>query len=119
MEWGLGRVRGRACEYTQRIARAFAARMLEVWMQIDSDENIDIKGPTGYISMGVKWGFSKHIHVRIERGARGPDPPPHPWKITKNIGFLSNTGRDSLKNHKATKPAFHVGLSSGRQRNAI
>ena len=60
--------------------------------------------------MGVKWGFCKHIHVRIERGggARGPDPPP-PWKITKHIGFLSNTGRDSLKNHKATKPEFHFG----------
>ena len=37
----------------------------------------------------------------------------------KNIGFLSNTGRDPLKNHKATKPAFHVGPSSARQRNAI
>ena len=28
------------------------------------------------------------------------------------IGFLSNTGPDPLKNHKATKPAFNVGQSS-------
>ena len=27
-------------------------------------------------------------------------------------GFLSNTGPDPLKNHKATKPAFNVGPSS-------
>ena len=27
-------------------------------------------------------------------------------KNHKNIGFLSNTGPDPLKNHKATKPAF-------------
>ena len=32
----------------------------------------------------------------------------------KNIGFPSNT-----ENHKATKPAFNVGPSSARQRNAI
>ena len=28
-------------------------------------------------------------------GGGGGDPPP--WKITKNIGFLSNTGPDPLK----------------------
>ena len=28
------------------------------------------------------------------------------WINHKNIGFLSNTGPDPLKNHKATKPAF-------------
>ena len=37
----------------------------------------------------------------------------------KNIGFLSNTGMDSLNNHKATKPAFIVGPSLARQENAI
>ena len=31
-------------------------------------------------------------------------------KNHKHIGFLSNTGSDPLKNHKATKPAFNVGL---------
>ena len=38
---------------------------------------------------------------------------------SQNIGFLSNAGPDPLKNHKATKPAFNVGPSSARQRNAI
>ena len=42
-----------------------------------------------------------------------------PLENHKNIGFLSNTGPDSFKNHKATKPAFNVGLSLARQRNAI
>ena len=48
-------------------------------------------------------------------GARGPDPP----EKSQNKGFLSNTSPDSLENHKATKPAFNVGPSSARQRNAI
>ena len=42
-----------------------------------------------------------------------------PLKNQKNIGFLSNTGPDSLKNQKASKPAFNVEPSSARQRNAI
>ena len=42
-----------------------------------------------------------------EGGTGGPDPPP--LKNHKNLGFLSNTGSDLLKNHKATKPAFNVG----------
>ena len=50
-------------------------------------------------------------------GTEGPDPPPP--KNHKNIGFLSNSGPDPLKNHKATEPAFNFGLSSARQRNAI
>ena len=40
-------------------------------------------------------------------GTGGPDPHPQPEK-SQNIGFLSNTGLDLLKNHKATKPAFIV-----------
>ena len=61
------------------------------------------------------------LHVRIQRGGGGqggPDPPP-PLKNHKHIGFLSNTGLNPLKNHKATKPAFNIGPSSARQRNAI
>ena len=50
-----------------------------------------------------------------EGGDRGPDPPP-PLKNHKNIGFLSNSDPDPLKNYKATEPAFNVGLPSGRQR---
>ena len=42
---------------------------------------------------------------------------PSPEKITKIlVGFLSNTGPDPLKNHKATKPAFNVGSLSARER---
>ena len=51
-------------------------------------------------------------------GTGGPDPPP-PMKNHKNIGFFTNTGPVPLKTHKATKPAFDVGPSSARQRNAI
>ena len=42
-----------------------------------------------------------------------------PLKNQENVGFLSNTGPYPLKNHKATKPAFNVGPSSARQRNAF
>ena len=42
-----------------------------------------------------------------------------PLENYKNIGFLSNTGLDPLKNHKATKPVFNVRPSSTRQRSAI
>ena len=50
-------------------------------------------------------------------GGAGVQTPP--LKSSKNIGLLSNTGLDLLKNHKATKPTFDVGPSSARQRNAI
>ena len=74
-----------------------------------------------------------------EKG-QGVQLPPPPRKITKNYGFLAKvsngakirnrynqvphltqdtTGPESLKNHKATKPAFNVWPSSARQRNAI
>ena len=46
-------------------------------------------------------------------GDKGSGPP------LKNIGFLSNTGPDPLKNHKATEPEFNVGPSSARQGNDI
>ena len=48
-------------------------------------------------------------------GGRGSGPPPPPpGKNHKYIFFLSNTGPDPLKNHKATKPEFNVGPSSAR-----
>ena len=51
-------------------------------------------------------------------GDRGSGPPSR--KVTKiHAGFLSNTGPDPLKNHKASRPAFNVGPLSARQRNAI
>ena len=39
---GLDEPGGRACEYTQRIAGVFAARILEVWRQIDSDNKMEV-----------------------------------------------------------------------------
>ena len=49
-------------------------------------------------------------------GDRGSRPPP--LEKSQNTGFLSSIGPDLLKIHKATKPAFYVGLPSARQRNA-
>ena len=44
--------------------------------------------------------------------AGSPDPPPPPTPENhKAIGFLSNTGPEPLKIHKATKPAFNYGPS--------
>ena len=57
------------------------------------------------------------IHGQMQRGGgHGVSTPP---ENSQKIGFLSCTGPDPLKNHKATKPAFNVGPSSARQRNAI
>ena len=47
----------------------------------------------------------RDIHVRIQI-----------LKNHKNIGFLSNSGSDSLNNYEATEPAFNIGPSSARQR---
>ena len=49
-------------------------------------------------------------------GNRVSGPPP---EKSQKLGFVSNTGQDPLKNHKATKPAFNVGPLSARQRNTI
>ena len=42
------------------------------------------------------------------RGGGGGAGVMDPLKNHKNLGFLSNTGPDCLKNHKATKPEFNV-----------
>ena len=63
-----------------------------------------------YISISVDIIRS---HARIQRGDRGPDPPPH-LKNHKNIEFLSNTGPDPLKFSKL--PSQHSTL--GRHRHA-
>ena len=60
--------------------------------------------------------INKQLMRRSRGGDRGSGPP---LKVLKIIGLLSNTGQDPLKNHKATKPAFNVGPSSGHQRNAV
>ena len=51
-------------------------------------------------------------------GVQGVQTPPPPEK-SQNIGFLSNTGPDPLKNHKATQPVFNDGPSSAHQGNTI
>ena len=56
--------------------------------------------------------------MRGSRGGRGSGPPPPP-KNHKAIGLLGNTGPNLLQNHKATKPAFNVVLSSARKHNTI
>ena len=57
-------------------------------------------------------------HVRIQRGggAGGLDLP---LKNHKNIGFLSNTGLDHLKNHKTTKPSLNNMSSLARHWHAF
>ena len=49
-------------------------------------------------------------------GGQGVRTRPPPEKF---IGLHSNTGPDLPENHKATEPAFNVGQSVARQRNAI
>ena len=44
------------------------------------------------------------LHARIQGGGGGVGGSGPPWKKYKNIGFSSNTGPYTLKNHKATKP---------------
>ena len=65
-------------------------------------------------------------HVRIQRGGGGGGGGGQgvwtPLENYKNIGFLSNTCPDPLKITKVvvwSNPAFNVGSSSARQRNAI
>ena len=70
---------------------------------------------------GIPWSYSFAICIitcAVPEWGQGSGPH-SPLKNHKSIGFLSNTGPDPLKNYKATKPAFNVGLSSARQRNAI
>ena len=67
----------------------------------------------------ARTAYPGHAWIQREgKGVRNPPPLPSP-RNHKNIGFLSNTGLDPLKNHKATKQAFNVGSSSARQRNTF
>ena len=58
-----------------------------------------------------------------EVGTGGPDTAPPTPEKSQNIGFLSNTGPDPLKNHKATKPAFQfwalIGTPAKRHLNGV
>ena len=77
--------------------------------------------------MGTHWRFyiykylSRSCAVIVTCPLPGPDGEgvrgyaPHPEKNkTKAIGFLSNTGLDPLKNHKAIEPTFNVRPSSAK-----
>ena len=60
------------------------------------------------------------INAHAMRGSRGRGEGnrgsrPTPLKNHKNIGFLSDTRSDPLKNYTAAKPAFKVGLSAAHQ----
>ena len=59
--------------------------------------------------------------IRRHRTSADPDAPtPHPPKYHKNVGFLSNSGPDPLKNQLSPYVAFNDGpAASARQRNAI
>ena len=49
-------------------------------------------------------------HALIQRGGGAGGGGGGPPNNHKNIGFVSNIGLDPLKIHKATKPAFNIGL---------
>ena len=51
----------------------------------------------------------------IQKGGSDRWSGPLPLKNSKNIGFLSNTDPDPLKNQKPAKPAFDVGPLSAIQ----
>ena len=59
------------------------------------------------------------VSMRGSRGGGGGRGSGPSLKNHKNIGFLSNTGMDPLKNHKPTKQAFNIGPLTVHQRNAI
>ena len=52
--------------------------------------------------------ISHKLHAWILRGEGTGGLIPSPKK-SQNIGFLSNTGPDPLKNHNATESAFNLG----------
>ena len=65
-----------------------------------------------------KWAVSLEPSCADPEGGGGQGVGT-PLENQKNIRFVSNTGPDPLKHHRATKPAFNVGPSSARQRNAL
>ena len=65
-----------------------------------------------------------NLHLSISswadpEGGGGGQGVRTPLKNHKNTGFLRNTGPDPLKSKNDIKPAFNVGPSLARQRNAI
>ena len=86
-------------------------RMIKVYGQLTEDRPENESKICPNMSKTKQWLQNCcHLHVRIQMA---------PLKNHQNIGFLRNTGPDTLKNHKDTKPAFNVGPSSVHQRNPI
>ena len=65
----------------------------------------------------IGW-LTYQAHGRIQRGGQGVRTQT-PEKSQKNRVSLQNWSGSPKKNSKVTKPAFNVGPSSARQRNAI
>ena len=61
----------------------------------------------------------RRLHIFTWEDPEGGQTVQTPLKNHKNVGFLSITGLDPLKNHKATKPAFNLRPLLARQRNTI
>ena len=60
-----------------------------------------------------EWNINNIAHARIQRGREGPDPP---LENHKNIGFLSNTGPDSLKNQIAYSSILILSSAKNKQK---
>ena len=94
---------------------------------ISSESSLFDKARVQYLFTGIQKKRVKDIQYEYifnpyadpERGGGAGSPDPPPLKSHKDIGFLSSTGLDPLKNHRATKPAINDWPSSTRQQNAI
>ena len=64
-------------------------------------------------------GISPESFADPEGGGGGGQGVRTPLEILQKYSFFCNTGPDSLKNHKATKPAFNVSHHRAHQQNAI
>ena len=53
------------------------------------------------------------LYIVQQEGVTCADPRGGGWGGTGDLGFLSNTGLDCLKNHKATKPSYESILDFG------
>ena len=103
------------CNYIARLLQNFGdVSPTTLSPEVSPSNSCDEGEGARYVSFTQSFTFRD---MGWSRRGQGSDPPP-PEK-SQNIGFHSCTGPDPLKNLKATKPAFNVGPSSARQRNAI
>ena len=80
--------------------------MLLFSCQVFNETELIVAGPLDRPSLAFLLSIN-NTSMRGSRGGGGMGFGP-PLKNHKNIGFLSNTGPDPLKNHKATKLVFNV-----------